>query len=90
VRKADNLPPSCADIKKSGGFKLMESCAPVQACNGRAFLLKGMQQYCFESSSFLPKLKVVLSSVITVHNFTLRRFSRVLCWFEFILVLSVE
>jgi hypothetical protein len=26
VRKADNLPPSCADVKKSGGLNLLEPC----------------------------------------------------------------
>jgi hypothetical protein len=36
VRKADNLPPSCADVKKSGGLNLLEPCGPVQACNGTA------------------------------------------------------
>jgi hypothetical protein len=37
VRKADNLLSSCADVKKSGGLKLLESCGLVQACNGTAF-----------------------------------------------------
>jgi hypothetical protein len=36
VRKADNLPPSCADVKKSGGLNLLEPCGPVRACNGTA------------------------------------------------------
>jgi hypothetical protein len=36
VPKADNLPPSCADVKKSGGLNLLETCGPVQACNGTA------------------------------------------------------
>jgi hypothetical protein len=36
VRKADNLPPPCADVKKSGGLNLLEPCGPVQACNGTA------------------------------------------------------
>jgi hypothetical protein len=36
VRKADNLPPSCADVKKSGGLNLLEPCGPVQACDGTA------------------------------------------------------
>jgi hypothetical protein len=37
VRKANNLPPSCADVKKSGGLNLLEPCGPVQTCNGTAF-----------------------------------------------------
>jgi hypothetical protein len=36
VRKSDNLPPLCADVKKSGGLNLLETCGPVQACNGTA------------------------------------------------------
>jgi hypothetical protein len=34
VSKADNLPPSCADVKKSGCLNLREFCGPVQASNG--------------------------------------------------------
>jgi hypothetical protein len=29
VCKAENLPPSCADVTKSGGLNLMEPCGPV-------------------------------------------------------------
>jgi hypothetical protein len=39
VRKADNLPPSCAHVQKSGGLNLLEPCVPVQACNGAALPL---------------------------------------------------
>jgi hypothetical protein len=38
VRKADNLPPSYADVKKSGSLNLLEPCGSVQACNGTAFV----------------------------------------------------
>ena len=34
VRKADNLPPSCAVVTKSGSLNFLESSGPVQACNG--------------------------------------------------------
>ena len=34
--KADNLPPSCAVVTKSGSLNLLESSGPVQACNGTA------------------------------------------------------
>jgi len=37
VRKADNLPPSCADVTKSGGLNFLEPSRPVQDCNGTAF-----------------------------------------------------
>ena len=41
MRKADNLPPSCALVTKSGNLNFLEPSGPVQACNGTAlhFLL---------------------------------------------------
>ena len=36
VRKADNLPPSCAVVMKSGSLNFLESSGPVEACNGTA------------------------------------------------------
>jgi len=34
VHKADNLPPSCAIVTKSGNLNFLEPSGPVQACNG--------------------------------------------------------
>ena len=34
MRKADNLPPSCAIVTKSGNLNFLEPSGPVQACNG--------------------------------------------------------
>jgi len=39
VRKADNLPPLCAVVTKSGNFNFLEPSGPVQACNGTALPL---------------------------------------------------
>jgi len=39
VRKADNLPPSCAVVTKSGSLNCLEPSGPVQACNGTALPL---------------------------------------------------
>jgi hypothetical protein len=36
VRKADNLPPFCAVVTKSGSLNFLEPTGPVQACNGTA------------------------------------------------------
>jgi len=36
VCKADNIPPSCAVVTKSGRPNFLEPCGPVQACNGTA------------------------------------------------------
>ena len=32
MRKADNLPPSCAVVTKSGNLNFLETSGPVQAC----------------------------------------------------------
>ena len=34
MRKADNLPPSCAVVTKSGNLNFLEPSGPIQACNG--------------------------------------------------------
>ena len=34
MRKADDLPPSCAVVTKSGNLNFLENSGPVQACNG--------------------------------------------------------
>ena len=39
MRKADNLPPSCAVVMKSGNLNFLEPSGPVQACNGAALPL---------------------------------------------------
>jgi len=36
VRKADNLPPSCAVFTKSGNLNFLEPSGPLRACNGTA------------------------------------------------------
>ena len=39
MRKADNLPPSCAVFMKSGNVNFLEPSGPVEACNGTALPL---------------------------------------------------
>ena len=39
VRKADNLPPPCAVVTKSGNLNFLEPSGLVQACNGTALHL---------------------------------------------------
>jgi len=36
VLKADNLPPSCAVVTKSGNLNFLDPSGPVQACSGTA------------------------------------------------------
>ena len=49
MRKADNLPPSCAVVTKSGDLNFLEPSGPVQACNGTAmpffYLLEFLLQF---------------------------------------------
>jgi len=44
VRKADNLPPSCAVVTKSGNLNFLEPCGPLQACYWTAFFLCDIPQ----------------------------------------------
>jgi len=39
VRKADNLPPSCAVVTKSGNLNFLEPSGSLQACSGIALPL---------------------------------------------------
>ena len=39
MRKADNLPPYCAVVKKSRSLNLLDPSGPPMACNGRALPL---------------------------------------------------
>jgi len=45
VRMADNLPPSCAVVMKSGNLNFLEPSGPLQACNGTA-AVKAHLNYC--------------------------------------------
>ena len=67
MRKADNLPPSCAAVMKSGSLNFLEPSGPLQACNGDCFyLLVGIPSSLFPSS--FPKKKFVYIFYIT-HEF---------------------
>jgi len=42
---ADNLPPSCAVVTKSGSLNFLEPSGPVQACNGAALPLPSQLRF---------------------------------------------
>jgi len=69
VRKADNLPPSCAVVKKSGNLNFLESSGPVQACNGTDLPLP------FKTNANLRKHS--LNSTTTKHIHDITKSSRV-------------
>jgi hypothetical protein len=47
VRKADNLPPSCAVVTKSGNLNFLEPSGPLRACNGTALPFTGLIEASF-------------------------------------------
>jgi len=55
VRLADNLPPSCAVVTKSGNLNFLEPSGPVQACNRTALPF------------FLHILEVMLKRLVKLH-----------------------
>jgi len=75
VPKANNLPPSCAVVTKSGNLNFLEPFGPVQACNGNALpflpaskpfdhawfeVLKAITLYCTWSDNRQFQGKLVL------------------------------
>ena len=58
MRKADNLPPSCTVVTKSGNLNFLEPSGPLQAFNGTAVTL----QTYFE----------LIKSTISLHNIHIR------------------
>ena len=47
VRKANNLPTSCAVVMKSGNLNSLEPSGSLQACNGTALPLCFGETFCF-------------------------------------------
>jgi len=56
VHKADNLPPSCAVVTKSGNLNFLEPSVPLQACDGTAFFYWRIQH--LKEASSLKLLKI--------------------------------
>ena len=48
MRKADNLPPFCAVVTKSGNLNFLEPSGPLQACNGTALSFIGGKTEVYE------------------------------------------
>jgi hypothetical protein len=78
VRKADNLPPSCAVVTKSGNLKFLEPSGPLRACNGTAlplsfyFLIYPRYLYrCVTSKSIVAHLTVAHNARLQRYNFAL-------------------
>ena len=46
MRKADNLPPSCAVDTKSGNLNFLEPSGSLRACNGTAYSVQYNENSC--------------------------------------------
>jgi len=81
VRKADNLPPSCSVVTKSGNLKFLELFGPVQACNVTALPLPLLlplplpvhKTMPFEADHYEGRLKLVLWNDITLYTLSSRK-----------------
>jgi len=79
VRKADNLPPSCAVVTKSGNLNFLEPSGPLQACNGTAVpFLPELYQYlislCLDPIHVLRTRRVYLLYPLMPPKLSQRRF----------------
>jgi len=63
--KADNLPPSCAVVTKSGSLNFLEPSGSLQACNGTAFYLRAQG----DERNYLPLRLQCPSSNTTPFDF---------------------
>ena len=59
MRKADNLPQSCAVITKSGNLNFLEISGPLRACNRTDLPLLALDNCDLDSS---PSVRVIRSS----------------------------
>jgi len=57
VCKADNLPPFCAVVTKSGNLNFLELSGPVQACNGTDLPLPLLYEGVISIEKYSEKLK---------------------------------
>jgi len=69
VHKADNLPPSCTVVTKSGSLNFLESSGSLQACNGTDLpfthpRIVGLTQFFSKSNG----LKHMMYKLKYVHN----------------------
>ena len=63
VRKADNLPPSCAVVTKSGKLNFLEPSGRIQACNGTALPLPFTPLYIHIYRKMTSRLVEILMEV---------------------------
>ena len=58
MRKADNLPPSCAVVTKSGSLNFLEPFGPVQACNETDLFMVAEGMNFTTYLRLMPRLKI--------------------------------
>ena len=82
MRKADNLPPSCAFVTKSGNLNFLEPSGPLLACNGTALPLHSLnpKQVCTLDIEQVKKIYIPTVIVGTIHlSLSFFIYIRVLC-----------
>ena len=61
--KADNLPPSCAVVTKSGNLNFLEPSGPLQACNGTALTLQPVNNRMLDAGIFQVAAAAALTTL---------------------------
>ena len=61
MRKADNLPPSCAVVTKNGYLSFLGPSGPVQACNGTALPLP-----CIKEMMMMMMMMMIIIIIIII------------------------
>ena len=86
MRKADNLPSSCAVVTKSGNLNFLETSGPLRACNGTAlplllFYFFSFPFMCSFFLSFFLSFNLLILSEVPVPSFyhAINRHTVVVC-----------
>jgi len=59
VHKADNLPPSCAVVTKSGNLNFLEPSGSLRACNGTAVRFYNIITLTLHINSVILGIKIL-------------------------------
>jgi len=70
VRKADNLPPSCAVVTKSGNLNFLEPSGPLRACNGTALPLIVIEEGGCAARHSMKYLQLLFLKLMITFNVT--------------------
>ena len=73
MRKADNLPPSCAFVTKYGNLNFLEPSGPLRACNGTALrLYRRLPKAAHRRGADLHRLFVIECCICNKEHFEMK------------------